>query len=92
MARVTMDQAWVVCHGETRLVVRRAVACPLRGHVPARICNACRYLVTSSGERLRGRSCTLDEAPASGGALDDFSAQLQADRFDARLECATGPW
>jgi len=44
MARAT-DQAWVVCHGQTRLVIRRAVACPVRGHVAARICQGCRYLV-----------------------------------------------
>lgn len=67
MAR-TVDQAWIVCHGQTLLVIRRAVACPLRGHVPARICRSCRYLVTSSDDRLRDRSCVVEEPLSSATA------------------------
>jgi hypothetical protein len=94
MARMAPDQAWVVCHGQTRLVVRGSVACPLRGRVPARICMSCRLLVTSSGERLRDQWCApgeFGEFPALGGALDGLPPELQADRLHARLECATGP-
>jgi len=61
MARIARDQDWVVCHGQTRLVVRRSVECPLRGRVSARICMACRHLVTTSGERLRVRSCAAGD-------------------------------
>ena len=89
MARMAPDQAWVVCHGQTRLVVRRSVACPFRGRVPARVCMACRLLVTSSDERLRDRWCGLGEAgtfPASGGALHGLRPELQADRLHAGLE------
>jgi hypothetical protein len=92
MARVAPDRAWIVCHGETQIVVRRAVACPLRGRVPARLCLECRYLVTSSGERGRDRSCAVDEPLLLRSADERLSAELQADRLRARLECATGPW
>jgi len=66
MAHMTPHQAWVVCNGGTLLVARRSVACPLRGRVPVRLCMECRYLVTSSGERTRDRSCTVGEPPLPG--------------------------
>ncbi|MEO7332533.1 MAG: hypothetical protein ABIZ71_01180, partial [Gemmatimonadales bacterium] len=42
---------WVICHSETRIVVRSSVACPARGRVPGIDCLGCRHLVTSSVER-----------------------------------------
>ncbi len=76
MAHMALDQAWVVCHDETRLVVRRAVVCPLRGRVPASVCMGCRHLVTSSGERARDRWCGTGEPVARRWALEDVSAHL----------------
>ncbi len=58
MARMASERAWVVCRGETRLVVHRSVACVAGGRVPLSRCLGCRYLETSSGERMRDRWCT----------------------------------
>src|SRR3990170_5303654 len=91
MARMAPEQAWVVCLAETRMVVRRAVLCPLRGRVPASACQDCHLLVTSSIERARGGWCSAGRSLASGGAWDGLSEQLEADRLAARLECVAGP-
>ena len=68
MARVEFDPAWVVCHGQTRLIVGRSVACPLRGRVRASVCLGCRHLVTSSAERSRDRWCAAEEPAVLGSA------------------------
>jgi hypothetical protein len=60
MSRTPVGLAWVVCRGETRPVVRRSVACPLRGATPGIVCLGCRYLVTSSLERSRVGWCEAD--------------------------------
>lgn len=55
---------WIVCGRETRGVEGDRVACPLRGAIPEAVCLACRYLMTSSGERTDAGWCELPaEAP-----------------------------
>ena len=69
MARTPPDLAWVICHAELRVVVRRGVACPSRGRVPGAACLGCRYLVTSSVERAASGWCE------AGGPVDDPTAR-----------------
>lgn len=57
MARIPPNLAWVVCHAQTRVVLRRTVACPAGGRVPDLECLGCRYLVTSSVERSADGWC-----------------------------------
>lgn len=91
MARGAAEGAWVVCRGETRLVAHGSVACVAGGRVPLSRCLDCRYLETSSGERTRDRWCIAVLATDSGG-LRDGVAELEADRFNARLHGMARPW
>jgi hypothetical protein len=67
MSRTPVGLAWVVCRGETRPVVRRSVACPLRGATPGIVCLGCRYLVTSSLERSMSGWCDANSLDLPGG-------------------------
>lgn len=54
---------WVVCRRETRSVDAERVACPLRGEVSQAVCLACRYLMTSSEERMAAGWCEVSAEP-----------------------------
>jgi hypothetical protein len=67
MSSTPRGLAWVVCRDETRPVVRRSVACPLRGATAGIVCLGCRYLVTSSLERSQAGWCEADPIDLPGG-------------------------
>ena len=66
MISTPLGLTWIVCHDETRSVVRRSVACPSRGPTPGIVCLGCRFLVTSSLERAREGWCAAVPDVESG--------------------------
>lgn len=94
MARTPPDLAWVICHAQVRVVVRRGVACPARGRVPGIECLGCRYLMTSSAERSLAGWCEAAgplDAILLGRALQRSAVQLQPDQLAAGLQRVAAP-
>lgn len=64
MAKITFpvenEDDWIVCLGETRSVLDRCVACPLRvgRPVPVATCADCHLLTWMCGEREVAPPCT----------------------------------
>lgn len=64
MATITrqaeLDDDWIVCLGETRSVLDRCVACPLRAGrpVPVATCADCHVLTWMHDEREWAPACT----------------------------------
>ena len=68
-----IDDDWVVCLGETRLVVDGFVACPLRGGgtVLMEICADCHLLAWHHDEReIAGASCAVGPGTAAVSASE----------------------
>lgn len=57
---IDVEEDWIVCLGETRVVRDGRVACPLRTGepVPAAACAACRLLTWMHDEREWSPPCT----------------------------------